>query len=233
VNLCIYCQKNPATTRDHVTLRGLYREPRPSNLITVPACGPCNSAFGSDDEYFLRLALDWGASESGDGRAAADNRMRSMQRKQGRGFWRPFFATLKPVEVHSPGGIFLVNSLEFRLDTSRLQRTINRMIRGLYYHETKSCLPVGDYVRSLPYPHFIEQYNNNSEAKAEMVVALGSLPAQFIGDAFAFRYAIMDPARQVSLWNLMFYRRIEFVGTTGDQKDPEIWGSQSLPEERL
>jgi hypothetical protein len=224
MSLCIYCQKNPATTRDHVTLEGLFRKPRPSTLITVPACEPCNSGFGSDDEYFLGLALDWVASESNDGRTVADSRLRSMQRMQGHNFWKPFFSTLAPVEVYSPGGIFLANSLEFRLDTSRLQRTVNRMIRGLYYHETTSLLPVGDFVRSLPYAHFLEQYKT-SEEKAEMMAALVSLPPQFIGDAFAYRYLVIDRDRQLSLWNLLFYRRIEFVGITSDSNDPDLMGA--------
>ena len=58
MQLCIYCQANPAETADHVPPKGLFKEPRP-NLITVPACSVCNSSFGGDDDYFLNLALDW------------------------------------------------------------------------------------------------------------------------------------------------------------------------------
>ena len=68
--LCIYCQKNEATTDDHITLSGMYAEPLPSNLITVPACLACNREFMKDDEYFLRLAVEWRASECDDGRNA-------------------------------------------------------------------------------------------------------------------------------------------------------------------
>ena len=231
MNLCIYCQTNHATTRDHITLRGLFREPRPSNLITVPACNDCNKGFGPDDDYFLRLALDWGATECSDGKAVADSRLRSM-RKQGPKIWKPFYDSVKPVEVFTPGGVFLANSLEFGLDTERLLRTVNRMIRGLYYHVTMTPLPLGDFVRSMSYLHFVEQQKDDKD-RTQLTEWLASLPSQFIGDAFAFRYSILEASRHFSFWNLLFYRRIEFIGFTGDQRDPALTGAGTNVEGQL
>jgi hypothetical protein len=48
---CYLCGA-PATTRDHIPPRGLFPQPRPNNLITVPACRSCNHDRSLDDEYF-------------------------------------------------------------------------------------------------------------------------------------------------------------------------------------
>ena len=117
MRMCIYCQANPQESADHVPPKGLFKEPRPQNLITVPACVKCNESFSSDDCYFLNLALEWEASESRDGRGVTDKRLRSMKRPDDRRFWKPFFAKLKPVEVHSPDGLFLANSFEFSIES--------------------------------------------------------------------------------------------------------------------
>ena len=55
MRLCIYCQINPADTVDHVPPKGLFKEPRPVDLIIVPACSTCNNSFSKDDEYFRIL----------------------------------------------------------------------------------------------------------------------------------------------------------------------------------
>jgi hypothetical protein len=215
VQTCIYCQANPKETNDHVPPKGLFREPRPSNLITVPACLKCNNGFSGDDDYFLNLALDWAASESKDGKGVVEKRLRSMKRKEGRNVWKPFFAKVKPVEVYSPGGLYLANSLEFTLDTAKLLRTVNRMIRGLYFEFTKAPLPLGDYARSMLFSHYVERHKSDSEAM-EFVQFIPRLPGRVVGeDTFEVRYCVLDPDRHSSFWYLEFYRHFAFVGVTG------------------
>ena len=56
---CVYCGSTDDPTRDHVPPRAVFPKPRPTNLVTVPACRACNSSAAADDEYFaavLRLA---------------------------------------------------------------------------------------------------------------------------------------------------------------------------------
>lgn len=215
MQVCIYCQENPKETNDHVPPKGLFGEPRPSNLVTVPACLKCNNGFSSDDDYFLNLALEWAASESGDGRGVVEKRLRSMKRKEGRNVWKPFFTKVKPVKVYSPGGLYLANSLEFTLDTGRLIRSVNRMIRGLYFEFTKTPLPLGDYAHSMLFQHYVEQHKDQSEAM-EFVQYIPQLPGRIIGkDTFEVRYAVLDPDHHLSFWYLEFYRRFAFIGITG------------------
>ena len=50
--LCIYCQSREADSRDHVPPKGIFPKPRPSDLVSVPACQECNGGFAQLDEEF-------------------------------------------------------------------------------------------------------------------------------------------------------------------------------------
>lgn len=49
---CVICDKNPATTSDHIPPKGVFPRPRPSDLITIPACVECNKITQNLDEEF-------------------------------------------------------------------------------------------------------------------------------------------------------------------------------------
>lgn len=55
---CALCGVRPATTVEHIPAKSLFAQPRPNDLITVPACAPCNNGSQTDDDYFRKtLAL--------------------------------------------------------------------------------------------------------------------------------------------------------------------------------
>ena len=138
-----------------------------------------------------------------------------MKRKEGCNVWKPFFAKVKAVEVHSPGGLYLANSFEFALDTSRLIRTVNRMIRGLYFDFTRTPLPLGDYTRSVLFSEYVEKHKGEPGA-VEFIQFIPQLQGRVVGkDAFEVRYFVFDRDQHSSFWYLEFYRRFAFVGVTG------------------
>src|SRR5438552_1268299 len=53
---CCYCGA-PASTVDHVPTRKLFPEPRPSDLITVPSCHPCNNRLSAQEVYVVHVLL--------------------------------------------------------------------------------------------------------------------------------------------------------------------------------
>ena len=63
---CYLC-KGEADTKDHVPPKGLFPEPRPSNLITVDCCYRCNQKFTKIDEEF-RLFVSAPINRSPEGR---------------------------------------------------------------------------------------------------------------------------------------------------------------------
>ena len=219
MDLCIYCQVNPATTNDHVPPKGLFKEPRPSNLITVPACFECNASFQKDDEYFLTIALDIYASQTEDGAGIVKKQLRSMRRRESRGKWKPLLNTLMPVELRSKAGLILGNSVAIRIDTNRLAKTVNRIIRGLYYEVVKSPLPVDALVGCLPLHEYVKRHPCNS-CTPDLVDCIPILPSQVLGDGtFEFRQFIVEEQTLKSFWYLEFYGRLGFVGTTGGRRN--------------
>jgi hypothetical protein len=52
---CIYCGSTTEPTRDHVPPRAVFPKPRPTNMVTVPACRACNAAAGADDDHFATV----------------------------------------------------------------------------------------------------------------------------------------------------------------------------------
>jgi hypothetical protein len=51
---CYICG-NLADSSDHIPPSGIFPDPKPSNLITVPACSKCNECSSKDDEYFRTI----------------------------------------------------------------------------------------------------------------------------------------------------------------------------------
>ena len=214
MRLCIYCQKNRATTKDHVPPQGMFPKPRPANLITVPCCEPCNRGFKNDDEYFLIMALEWTAAETSDGSQIAAGRLRDMNSLQRRRFWHRVFSRTRPVEVFTPGGLYLGQSVEIRPQTDRIRRTLNRIIRGLYFKMTETALPPDALVASIQYSTYVKEQGHDPSAQ-RIIEGMIGLPAKVIGkDTFQYRYYVLDPITFVSIWYLEFYRRHAFVGTT-------------------
>jgi hypothetical protein len=93
---CAFCRK-PASTRDHVPPKGLFGQPLPSNLITVPACRDCNAGAGQDDEVMQEMAVMWGAERSPDGVQAGAKVLRGIERPAARGRRADFYRRLSPV----------------------------------------------------------------------------------------------------------------------------------------
>src|SRR5262245_35793600 len=55
---CAYCGDSKGPFQDeHVVARCLWDSRRPSHMVTVPACGPCNQNYGKDEEYFRSVLV--------------------------------------------------------------------------------------------------------------------------------------------------------------------------------
>ena len=129
--------------------------------------------------------------------------------------WKPVFDSLKAVKIYSPDGRHLANSLAMSLDTERLNRTVNRIFRGLYYEVTKSPLPVAEDVRAMSFSQYLEHHQADLAATG-FIQHLPQLPGRVIGEqTFEFRYCILNQSTFSSFWYLVFFGRIGFVGTTG------------------
>ena len=82
-NVCAYCGASGNLTKDHVPPKNLFLTPRPSNLISVPACKVCHENTSKDDEYFrLKISMRDDVSLNPEARAAWNTVFHSLARNK-------------------------------------------------------------------------------------------------------------------------------------------------------
>ncbi len=129
---CVYCPSTENLTVEHAPPKLIFPEPRPSDLITVPACADCNHQGSKDAEYFrLCLCLNPLAKDMPSVVALKPIVQRSLQRQQAAGFRTALLQSLEP----EPGGIV------FTVDMGRIHLVVRRIVQCLYLYETGTKLP--------------------------------------------------------------------------------------------
>jgi hypothetical protein len=137
--ICYNCGSDEAGTTEHVIARTLIPEPRPNNLITVPGCRSCNEAISLDEEYLRdRLSAAVGGPDC-EAPPTWDVAWRSMQRDEARGKKLAFFkdALTLSKAVQTKSGL---SNMAIQLETRRVNRVIEKMVRGFYFHFFKNLL---------------------------------------------------------------------------------------------
>jgi len=204
---CVFCGSR-ASTRDHVPPQGIFPDPKPTDLITVPACDVCNSASKLDDEYF-RWLVATGSYGNGDALALIKKRIIPKFHRRP-ALLRQIMKGATQVDVHSEGGIYLGRQPAFLFDRSRIQVVIDKTVRGLYYHECGIALPknaiVGSFVLN---PIFHDKFKE----------VICSLPLHDIGSGvFSYRYWVDNETPEESFWFLMFFDKTLFLTKTEPNK---------------
>lgn len=137
-DICAYCGSPSPTTRDHVPPRGVFPSPRPADLITVPSCAGCNLGASQSDELFrtylsLRVGVDtiptshlWEQTLEGI--------------RHNRRLHRRLLDGLQPLWLATPSGIIHERGRGGSWDADAHDPTIERLIRGLYFHHYDEVL---------------------------------------------------------------------------------------------
>src|SRR5271169_6826938 len=107
-----------ATTRDHIPPLGLFPEPRPSNLVTVPACLACNRGRSLDDEYF-RLMVTAGSRDSPQSINLLHQRIIPHMRKKP-ALIMEFMKAVQKVDIESKSGVYLGQAPVFQINRQRV-----------------------------------------------------------------------------------------------------------------
>lgn len=213
---CCYCGQRAGATKDHVPPRNLFPKPRPPDLITVPACEVCHSdAWSKDDEYFrMKVCLSEEAGGHPQAQKVADKALRSLLRPQASGFRRQIKEDTQKKWIRSPSGI-MREALTYEVDPDRIDSTIERVTRGLHFHECGERLSVDarieifSRVRRYP-PDLLKVLQRDIERP------LVTLPAKVIGDGvFSYRrfFEKKEDVEQ-SAWGFTFYGGMPFLVLT-------------------
>lgn len=208
--ICIYCNSAIATTQDHVPPKSFFPKPRPSNLITVPACKSCNQDAGKDEEYFLATFMFSEAGISDVGKKLWDEKLHRMYKKNA-GLKKRIARSFQEVELITSGGIFLGQKrLAIKNDVLRSESVVNKIVHGLYYHEYQTNLSSSTEVVS----HLLQQPSEISEVeKFAPMLYFGSREWPGI---FEYRFNRVAERPENSVWIMRFYGKVVFWAVTGN-----------------
>ena len=139
---CVYCGAFGTIHMDHVPPKNLFEPQAQSQLLTVPACRGCNNSASKDDEYFLVfMALRSDATLRPEHPNLWQKAMRLLRRARATGFRKRVVSNVKFVQMVTPTGLVLPRALSIPVEPYRVVGTVVRIIKGLYYHETKRRFP--------------------------------------------------------------------------------------------
>jgi hypothetical protein len=194
---CAICGVAAATTRDHVPPKGIFAEPRPSDLVTVPACEACNADGSKYDETFrVHLSLQVGTETPATQRLRTNGATRTVA--SNRKLRRQVLESLEPTYLTTRGGIIIGKGYRGKWDSEAHDRVVERTTRGLYFHHfgeilgAKANVVVRWFAKLTP----------------EMLEAASEYPQASIGgDALIYRYGRAVDGPLYSIWLFQFYGR--------------------------
>jgi hypothetical protein len=192
---CIYCGVVGALTDDHVPPKNLFPKPR-VGLITVPSCEPCNGSSKLDDEYF-RLAIT--AIVDAKAFPIAVESICKLGTPEKIRFAKRMISDIDP------------ENGDLELDRSRLDRVIQRVIRGLFWLHQRRPLPTQAEMR-IWFTSFDDAPMNDMGLESLLDV-LRQQPLHQIGKGiFSYRYVFVSDQTVFSAWYLRFYEKNEVLG---------------------
>ncbi len=217
---CVYCGTSETLTDDHVPPRCLFPEPYPPDLITVAACRNCNDGFSKHDEYFrLFLTVTDIAKGNPDREAVLPRVGRSFERSEARGFRRAFFSNVREIERFSDSGIYVGVGRVYSGDGMRLDGTVNRIVKGLFFVEKGYRLPDDHIVNALGWTRVPNLDKQVQEATREFVELLyDEAPPREVGKTFAYRWLQSPNGPSRSIWLLSFYEQPLYFCTTAPRE---------------
>ena len=190
--ICCFCGLNLATTKDHIPPKAIFNKPRPSDLITVPACHECNHIASETDEKFKTYLGMQVARYNSDGEKLFKEGVLSTIKKNAK-LHRIIFQSTKPVYTTTKAGIITGKAFTVQWENDVHDLTIERIIRGLFYHHYKKILSKTVTIKTY--------WFNKAPIGYEEKLYSNSIA----GGAFIYLYNLVDDSEFDSIWLFQFY----------------------------
>lgn len=226
---CCYCGA-PATTRDHVPTRKLFPRPRPTDLITVPSCDPCNNRLFPEEEYFIHVLISCREADTPVARTLREQLFAKDLTKRRIRMAHRMLGSMGRAPMYSPAGLF-GHAPTFRPDYGQFDRVVDKITRGLYFHAFAQRVPSEhtSEVALRPPPEVFE----NPDIKAIIAEGFGGSVG---GQAFVYRIARALELPGVAICIMLFFGTIpvmcwllrpEAVAAYEGKADLQSMGSES------
>lgn len=200
--ICCYCGKL-ASEKDHLPPKNIFPNPRPTNLITVPACSKCNQGDSKDDEYFGHVIAAGSVKNPLAKKLFLTKKIESLKRRPALGH-----ALLKDFVIADlfKGNIYIGRTPALKVRGEKFNKIMRRITRGFYYYHTGEILPFEYDIR-------VTKINPNlNEAQME---SFKYIKIHKIGkDIFQYRYVMDEENSFHSIWFFMFYKELLILTTT-------------------
>lgn len=203
--ICYLCGRNIETSNlsdDHVPPKAFYPKGIRAglNLWVIPSHKTCNEIYREDEEYFQHAFLIEVLNQKPPiTKHLMSDFHRRSQRPQTPALLRKI---LKEVSNITPGGIYLPNRIrQVQIDKYRIQRVVLKIVRGLFYIDNRSFLP-------LEKAKDIRFYSNNSDAPELYRLYWPYVKLRCVcPDVFSYKYFKFD---NLHLYSLMFWETVMF-----------------------
>jgi hypothetical protein len=202
---CVYCGE-PATTKDHIPPRNLFRI-LPHNLITVPACLNCNNDSSKDDEFFRAVLL---SDDRIQGHPNAQQLIQTFNRSLARptGFGVLIDKVRRSFSLISPQGIIYGTGTGLETDFIRESKVLTRIMKGLFYHELQRPHPENNSISVFSTKN-IGPGSENLATVLEMIGYIKNENKRTI-DIFSYGWAVAEDHPDATFWILTFYKTFPF-----------------------
>lgn len=196
--LCCYCGTKTASTKDHIPPKSIFNKPRSNDLITVPCCFECNNVASKHDEKFKAYLGMHVARHGGEAERLFKEGVLPTAKNNNK-LRRHIFKSMYPVYTTTESGIITGKGMAVLWDTEAHVSTIERMIRGLFYHHFKMIIggsaiiktywfkemPTGFddklYTISIANGQFVYKYNKTDESDFDSVWFFNFYNGHFAG----------------------------------------------------
>ncbi len=204
---CVYCGSPSKPGKgDHVIAQGFF--PTGSHKagyipICVPACAKCNCQFSADEEYAIHtITMDYRCQENPYAVAVFNERcVPGFVRSKGK-LAKIIGSGGKTVAVKTRCGVIREDHKAITIDPQRIERVVEKIVRGLHYHEFGRPVPEGATIN----------FRININVKIFESVAfrqfVNSTPGErVIDDGQVFRYIYGEATDKpgASAWAMAFY----------------------------
>jgi hypothetical protein len=216
VGVCVYCGDRGPVTSDHVPPKCLFPPNTRVNLITVDACSVCHDSYKLDDEYFrVTLSIRDDLPDGPEAQFLRDQTRKTLRNPAAQAFRTAIGAATLMVPRHSQAGVYLGKSPALQVDASRVIRTAQRIVRGLYGKFFGSPLP-RTYQLSV---NLLDLQRDMSAIQTpeirELLILLGQHGKhRAFGQVLDVWYAKTDDDAHSSLWVVRLHGAFGFLGFT-------------------
>jgi hypothetical protein len=191
---------------EHFVPKCLWAGRRPEKTLTVPAHVACNSQFADDNEYFRTvIAFDDSCRVHPEAKRVLGGPVRRMMRNRPGHFLRQAKDYARRPRV-TEMGLYLGYQPSFTIDTARIERVLQNVVKGLFYAVMGKPLAQGRVIR-------IDSVGDLMDENTRFFVGRMGPVLHFGDDVFACRYTYPEDKEDIACL-MAFYRHKMYFATT-------------------